>query len=1486
MMNKLFQSRVLAILLSLAMVVGLLPSAALAVQPGADDLPLIKNGSGITYIDEKGQQVTTDPDTPVTLVEEDTTSWTEGWYAVDGTVTVSSRITVTGDVHLILEDGCSLTASQGIEVNGEEDSLTIYAQSTDQNMMGALAATGKKVDGYTSGIGGDMDHFRGSITINGGKISATGSYGCAGIGGISQIGDEGDPSTTGTITINGGHVTAQGGEYAPGIGIGGQDGSRVTIVINGGEITATGGGGMAGGGAGIGSRENATDCYFDITINGGTVNATGADGGAGIGGGACSNNGRITITGGIVNATGSDHNDSPYYKGDGAGIGGGRYDGTQAEGIEILISGGVVTATGGGNAPGIGPGVGENGDSGAVGSFQADGNAVIFTNSILDTSLRDQWTGVIFQGNEGEVYGSSVSVDTSFTIPDGYTLTIPGDAELILGENVTITNNGTIENCGVISGSGMIAGTPANTRIALEILDESGRDTDGKIAFGQTITLRAYGPYLPENGKVQFSWNGQSQTVPIENGQAAVSLQIPEAEGGGWSCGDVAFTVISDDSTTGTAKAKLRWQATPRLTLEGTTTSAITVSANITVLGTAPEGQTPEIIYGYSLAGEPEKDIVWGKNGPVFSGLNPDTSYQIYAKVQGDEFFHEAVSAPLTVSTQPAQSDFSDGALNLADGSVSIESIGAGKLKVEHAGEFYEISDSTVIPITGTWSAPEDDMGEAPAIFVAGGANAHILLSDVTITAPRYMMEAVFSVQESSAVRLTLEGDSHVGSSMSGAISLDSQSSLTIDGTGTLTIGTSDDIWNTAISLKNATLTMEGGRLMVYGRVGGYNGTSATLPTDGTKIQALALSDENGTVDNGWAVVVGYNSTALWLAEGTYSGSLLADGQIKTMEEFTVSEGSTPTIVLKDSDIAVVLPQDTKLPLRVENGQFVLPEGTTVTVGDETVTLTTDSVLNPINGQIQKYVTVTFDAQNDTTPTTVKVIEGDLVQRPTPDPVKSGYIFDGWHWEKEKDSAFLFDTYYISEDTTLYAHWIPIQTVNLTITADPAALNGGGTVTLTVEGLPEGEQASVTCPGVEVTGDGTTFTALLPNADKTYTFTADYPGSGQYQAASATCTVSVTYQGSSGGGSHSGGGSGSGGNETTVTQNPDGSTTTTVLKPDGTKTETTKYPDGTTETVEKKPDGTVTTTTTDKEGNQTEVVVKPDGSSSTTVNNKDGAFSTTTTDADGTVEVEVTLPEQVLAAAEKNNTTVKLPMPPVEASKDNSAVVITINMPEDTTAKVEIPVSNATTGTVVVVIYPNGTEKIQMNSTVTGSGVMAVVSDGTVMKVVDNSRLFTDLPANHWGYHGIQFAVSRELFAGTSSTTFSPDEAMTRAMIITVLARLAGVDTTAGSSWYEAGQNWAIENGISDGSNLNSPVTREQIAVMLYRYAGSPDVSGSLDGYSDVDAVSSWAIPAMEWAVENGLIAGVGDGTLSPQGEATRAQVATILMRFIEHINQ
>ena len=123
---------------------------------------------------------------------------------------------------------------------------------------------------------------------------------------------------------------------------------------------------------------------------------------------------------------------------------------------------------------------------------------------------------------------------------------------------------------------------------------------------------------------------------------------------------------------------------------------------------------------------------------------------------------------------------------------------------------------------------------------------------------------------------------------------------------------------------------------------------------------------------------------------------------------------------------------------------------------------------------------------------------------------------------------------------------------------------------------------------------------------------------------------------------------------------------------------------------------------------------------------------------------------------------------------------------------------------------------------------------------------------------------------------------MTRAMMMTVLARFDGVDTTGGSTWHEKGAQWAQEKGISTGSNLGSNITREQLAVMFWRYAGAPASSGSLDGFSDAGSVSGYAQEALRWAVETGLLAGNGTALL-PQGEATRAEVAQMLKRFMEN---
>ena len=161
---------------------------------------------------------------------------------------------------------------------------------------------------------------------------------------------------------------------------------------------------------------------------------------------------------------------------------------------------------------------------------------------------------------------------------------------------------------------------------------------------------------------------------------------------------------------------------------------------------------------------------------------------------------------------------------------------------------------------------------------------------------------------------------------------------------------------------------------------------------------------------------------------------------------------------------------------------------------------------------------------------------------------------------------------------------------------------------------------------------------------------------------------------------------------------------------------------------------------------------------------------------------------------------------------------------------------------------------------------------------------FTDVPAGSWYEEAVNYVHEKGLMNGTSSNAFSPNANTTRGMIVTILARVEGVNTN-GTPWYAAGQKWAMDNGISDGTNMIGEVTREQLAAILYRYAKQKgyDVSKSaaLTAFSDADKVSGYAAEAMQWAVAEGLLQG-SNGKLNPQGSATRAQVATILMRFME----
>ena len=172
--------------------------------------------------------------------------------------------------------------------------------------------------------------------------------------------------------------------------------------------------------------------------------------------------------------------------------------------------------------------------------------------------------------------------------------------------------------------------------------------------------------------------------------------------------------------------------------------------------------------------------------------------------------------------------------------------------------------------------------------------------------------------------------------------------------------------------------------------------------------------------------------------------------------------------------------------------------------------------------------------------------------------------------------------------------------------------------------------------------------------------------------------------------------------------------------------------------------------------------------------------------------------------------------------------------------------------------------------------------DASFVKEVTPAADFVDVAANAWYKDAVDYVVQKGLMTGTGEKEFSPQAPMTRAMLMTVLARYAGEDTSGGATWYEKGMAWAVANGVSDGSDPTGNITREQLVTMLYRYAGSPKTSGSLAAFADADTVSEYAVQAMQWAVEQGILTGITPTTITPQGNATRAQVATILMRFCQ----
>ena len=424
------KKRLLSVLVSLALLLSLLPTTVLAAAEEEENI----NYVDAVYNENTGKVEYSQKTVSDYTVVTNQTAWgetgKETWYVVNADVEITSRITVTGDVHLILADGAKLTASKGIGVNSGS-SLTIYGQT---NGTGELKATANTTD--VAGISGS------------------------------------------NITINGGTVTAKGGRYGAGIG-GGTGGIGSNITISGGTVNATGG----VRGAGIGGGNNGSGSY--ITITGGTVTATGGEYAAGIGGGYGGSGSNITITGGTVTAKGGRS---------AAGIGGGYDNNHHGSGSNIKITGGTVTAwSATATANGIGGGNGSNssnityeGDAFVViGYLKYDipttSSGVIIVNN----------NGQVY-GSPTLTTDATVPEEATLTVPDNTILTVSNGTTLTNNGTITIKSGGTITNNGTIINNGTINGTVTGNQPGVYVKYQAYNTEEGKFseatAFATPVT--------------------------------------------------------------------------------------------------------------------------------------------------------------------------------------------------------------------------------------------------------------------------------------------------------------------------------------------------------------------------------------------------------------------------------------------------------------------------------------------------------------------------------------------------------------------------------------------------------------------------------------------------------------------------------------------------------------------------------------------------------------------------------------------------------------------------------------------------------------------------------------------------------------------------------------------------------------------------------------------------------------------------------------
>ena len=1490
-------------------------------QPLANDgISLLSTQEDVSYIDPTEEQ-TAQTCTSATVVTADDTTWGDdgnnGWYVVNSNVTISDRVTVTGDVHLILTDGASLDAAQGVNV-GAGNSLTIYGQSDG---TGKLTATGGV---FQAGIGGNSNQS-GTITINGGTVTATGGDGGAGIGGGKE--DEG-----GTITINGGTVNATGSTDAAGIG---------------------GGGGGDGG---------------NITINGGTVTATGSttpySGSAGIGGGGVyGSGGTIIIRGGTVIANGAG----------GAGIGGGIY----VAGGTITISGGTVIAKGSGS-----PGIGGGGGHGAAGTFSTgeDGNAVIFAigNGTTDTRIDEKdtssWDCVFFRTTPtpGNVVYGDVILENDLTIDSERTLTIPAGTSLTIPTDVTLTVNGEITNTGTLNIRGSITGTGSITQKFKQTVSEptanasqvtdttltietvtKPNDAIGNVEYGYTTvnetevaagrwssssTFSGLTPATKYTIYVRYSGNGfyapvlstgvevyTAYSAPGENEgytinyanetvTAASNYEVRPTESDNWTASGTALSITPGGTfQVRHAAATDGAPASEPLTVNVEARPA----APILAIDNEAEGVTIPSGYSYNTTSE-DYSNTWTQGDGSLVKIEPGSSIYIY-QAATDNAFKSAIqtlTAPERASTPTLPT------INYEN-----ETLSGTTTAMEYAlgqnvpSQWEDCSDNMSLTSFG-W-----DGSEAVTVQFRTAATENNYASDPTagLTIPARpdapVAPSVDDKTDTSITITTLDGvEYRLGTDGSWQT-----------GTGSITFDNLSAGMEYTIYARYPAVTEGENPAFASGSASTQvttksNQTAApTAPTMSSRTTTSVILNyiespiRQGAVQYGYTTA-GDSSDYHWqestefidlqpgttytfyaryaetddyeaspastgtsiVTLGAAGGDTLADGETITTEDgtgtkITKDEGKI-TITPGDGGSATVITPDDNVTVNTDEGTVNVPDGSTVTTGDgPSITVGEGGATVGTDGGVTLPEGGSATIGSGDSTTTITTPGGGTLQPNDDGPemtLPDGGTIDpdtGAVTPDEGGSVVIGS----GDDTT-------------TITppsGQPVTPNEDGTIT-----VPDGSTVQ--------TGDGPEMT--LPGGGTvdpgTGAITPDEGGSVVIDTGDGTTTITPP-------------------SGQPVTPNDDGSITipggSTVTGSDGESV--TIPPEGGTLQPGGDVEYTVTVTFDSQGGSQVpsqDITVGEPASQPDDPTRTGYRFLGWYTAATGGARWDFSQPvtgDQILYAQWAY-------LPPA-----NPNYKITIGDTENGTVTVN-PTAAKEGTTVTITPVPDAGYQVGTVSVTDRFGQAVAVdqqADGTYTFVMPDGQVtvevtflqgeapdlpFSDVTESDWFYDAVTYAYENGLMDGVGMGLFAPNSETTRAQLVTILHRLAGQPAPSGDSgfsdvetgtWYTDAVAWAAQNGIVNGVSdtqfaPGDDITREQLAVILYRYATYQgyDVSqrADLSGFVDAGTISTYVQEALSWANAQGLVLGFEDDSLRPQGNASRAQIAAVLMRFCQTV--